>query len=690
MKNVKRILCIIMAAVIFVTAPVTSCMEAQAVEVTVLPLVEDLLLSLGITFGLGEQSDFFSDARQQALDDFMSAAASGGTITLPEFGIVDFSSSTSIMSFLDYSLRCNMLLLGDPVDLPQSTYSDMALALDQISYHNSGTSATNAMNDSIEEFYNDYNGSSEALAEDVQSCFSVINGGGDFNDDDDDDKEKAARRRKFWKTFLAVTSAGMIGFGNTALPLAALKEYGNSEFSEYDAVFGEAGFDGSYKTNADGNFVYSISGEDGSWRFVFDKVSADFKIAGVVNSEQNRVYFYRLGYNGSVPVLSIAGLRISQQISLSNGMVYENGKSYSYCGRNNYSGNIPLYSTMEAALNALLADIFSDAENIQSSYADFKKNTGSARAVVGNPFANYVASLDSLADLAEIIPGIKKASDTYGGTAEMLPEIAKILSEAGDAAISKPGVDDPDDSSSGNYSGILGKILTAIKGLPASILNAFTGKFMTASGLKQLINNLPQLFVQPFTGMLNLVLKPVIDAIKDQPQLFVSPFTGMLNLVLKPVIDAINLIPGSLELGNIITKAAEDAGTELFVPEEGPALQKIDDMKEYFKFKDDMEVIIYEFKKNIFGVKPSPVLKIPIGKPTSKKYNYGTGDYIIIDVSWYAKYKDFGDKIILAFAWACFIWRMFVYLPGIISGGVGGIQSIGDAYTVYKKNGSGD
>lgn len=129
---------------------------------------------------------------------------------------------------------------------------------------------------------------------------------------------------------------------------------------------------------------------------------------------------------------------------------------------------------------------------------------------------------------------------------------------------------------------------------------------------------------------------------------------------------------------------------DAFVPSETATLEKIGEMQEYFKFKDDMETIIYEFKRNIFGIKPSPILKIPIGKPSSKKYDYGTGNYIIIDASWYAKYKDFGDKIVLAFAWAFFIWRMFVGLPGIISGSVGGLQSIGDAYTVYRKNSSKD
>lgn len=127
-----------------------------------------------------------------------------------------------------------------------------------------------------------------------------------------------------------------------------------------------------------------------------------------------------------------------------------------------------------------------------------------------------------------------------------------------------------------------------------------------------------------------------------------------------------------LVLGDVISDSVNGVMTDVFVPNEAATLEKIGEMQEYFKFTEDMEDIVTEFKKSVFGITPSPILKIPIGKPKSKKYNYGTGSYIIIDVSWYAEYKDFGDKIILAFAWVFFIWRMFVLLPGIINGTVGG------------------
>ena len=557
------------------------------------------------------------------------------------------------------------------------------------------------------------------------------------DDDDEDDEARSERNKKIWKVFSAITAAGMIGFGNTALPLAALKEYSDSQFSEYDAVFGDAYFDGQYKTNADGQYVYSMSGDGDAYRFVFDKVVSPYKIVGV--TEQNMVTFYRLVYVNSSPSLDIVSLRISKQIDITSGRVYENGKSYPYCYAGNFTGNIPVYSSRDAAKDALVSGDFSDVENLQSSYADFKSNTKGAGAVVGSAFSNYIGSLRSLSDISDIVGDISDASDTYGGTAEALEEVADILNKAAGIIVTNPDPDDPS-SSSGNYSSILGKILTAINNLPARILAAFTGKFMTADSLTKLINNLPTLFVNPFKAMLELVLSPVIAAINFLPdgmqarliELFPNSVAvgnaiiGFPDAVAQAVKGIVVNVPEikipeieipeikipeisipdflvevnpniTLDpsynitvqndykgLGGIITNAVEDAATELFVPEEGSTLEKIDEIKEYFKFKDDVEDIVGEFEKKVFGIKPSPILKIPIGKPTSKKYNFGTGNYIIIDVSWYAQYKDFGDKIILAFAWAFFIWRIFVHLPGIISGAPGVYETGSRAQTIFS------
>ncbi len=100
----------------------------------------------------------------------------------------------------------------------------------------------------------------------------------------------------------------------------------------------------------------------------------------------------------------------------------------------------------------------------------------------------------------------------------------------------------------------------------------------------------------------------------------------------------------------------------------------VDDFHHKFGFVDDMKTNVDNIQKYIFGVTPSPILKIPIMKVNSE-YDYGFGDYFIIDVSWYEPYRPYGDLVILAFAWLMFIWRVFVSLPGIITGAPGSIWS---------------
>lgn len=728
-EKTQRMICIIMAALTIISAPMVSYMEAQAGELVLdIPFIEQLLIMFGINAGLGEQSDFWS--RQKELDALFEAAADGSTAELSNYGTVDFSDAQSLQKWFQWSIDCQQSLLGNLSILDAehaAQYMQIGKALDKASYNNSGTCATNALYESISAFYDDRNANTEALVEDIQSCFTVVNEGGSFDDAIDSNAEKAARRQKFWKTFCAVTAAGLIGSNTAALPLAALKEYGNSEFNDYEAAFGEACFDGNYEMNASGYYrvMFSCTNTADDTVSYFEKWSNDGisskPIVGVINNSENVVYLYNL-YNSSLnPVfLGFTVIKPNQggatSVSSSRRLPY-----------NNFSCNFPLYPSEDAALNALKADNFSDAENIQKSYADFKQNTGTAGAVIGTSLNGYVGALKSFADLIDIIPAVKEASDTYGGTAEMLPEIAKILAEGSSLIVDQPEADDPNKS---NYSGILSKILAAINGLPAKILSAFSGKFMTAEHLETLLNSIPvvlagvisdaytdsQISVLP--GILSDVLSSVfpdaasaIKALIDLPAYIVSAVSGIQvkvpdiavpDIVIPEIVIPDIVIPDIVipeivipdiaapdvfvdspditienmfdvaSLGDVISGSVEKVMTDVFVPSEELTLQRVGEMQEYFKFTDDMKEIISEFEKSVFGITPSPILKIPIGKPKSKKYNYGTGNYIIIDVGWYAEYKDFGDKIILAFAWVFFIWRMFVLLPGIISGTVGG------------------
>ena len=47
---------------------------------------------------------------------------------------------------------------------------------------------------------------------------------------------------------------------------------------------------------------------------------------------------------------------------------------------------------------------------------------------------------------------------------------------------------------------------------------------------------------------------------------------------------------------------------------------------------------------------------------------YYQGEATILDLAWYAKFKDYGDLVFTGFAYVLFIWRMYKAVPNILSG----------------------
>ena len=68
----------------------------------------------------------------------------------------------------------------------------------------------------------------------------------------------------------------------------------------------------------------------------------------------------------------------------------------------------------------------------------------------------------------------------------------------------------------------------------------------------------------------------------------------------------------------------------------------------------------------------APKLELTLGatKYTEEK------KYTIIDLSFYAPYKTYGDLILTGFIYIFFIWRLFITIPNIIHGAGGAIGSI--------------
>ena len=447
---------------------------------------------------------------------------------------------------------------------------------------------------------------------------------------------------------------------------------------------------------------------------------------------------------------------MGQQINLSigKGAAFSDGSALSI-GKNNFiSCNVPLFHSLDAAVNYYNIGDTSGIINLKDdeSYIQYKENAPSTAVRLPKHLDSWIMSPEYLRKLPSMVKPVLDAADSSAGKTDSIDAIEAAIKEIAPAdteVVDPPVPEDPAD-----YSGILGKILAAINKIisllnPATYVAAFAKKFMTADSLTELINSLPELFAKAYVSALALPLSSVTDAIDAIPKSLVNGLAlpdvikGAIASVfprVDEVEDAIiefpDIIAGALSgivieipdiqipeitipdivipeitvpaidipdvdvtlnpsyditvtndytgLMDIISSAVNGVMTDLFVPDEALAMEKVAEMEAYFKFKDGIISGVIDLKTMLYSITPSPILKIPIGKPTSKNYNYGTGNYIIIDVSWYAPYKQLGDKIILAIAWALFLWHMFIKLPGIISGTEGSIVSMDKSYQRYE------
>lgn len=81
-----------------------------------------------------------------------------------------------------------------------------------------------------------------------------------------------------------------------------------------------------------------------------------------------------------------------------------------------------------------------------------------------------------------------------------------------------------------------------------------------------------------------------------------------------------------------------------------------------FGFAEDVKKNVNGMVDVITNTEEAPKFQINV----NSKYYKGT--LTIVDLSWYAPYKEMGDNVICIFAYLGFLWRIFIRLPDIIRG----------------------
>lgn len=101
-----------------------------------------------------------------------------------------------------------------------------------------------------------------------------------------------------------------------------------------------------------------------------------------------------------------------------------------------------------------------------------------------------------------------------------------------------------------------------------------------------------------------------------------------------------------------------------------------------FNFVDNVKSSVYTVYNTVRDVTTAPVFNITLNS------KYLSGTYTIIDLSWYAPYKELGDNVICMFFYLGFIWYVFTHLPNIINGAGSSASSITEI--INNSNGGND
>lgn len=154
-------------------------------------------------------------------------------------------------------------------------------------------------------------------------------------------------------------------------------------------------------------------------------------------------------------------------------------------------------------------------------------------------------------------------------------------------------------------------------------------------------------------------LKNILDYLNPTSENFI--LKGVFNF-LGEILSYINPLSENFFVYKLIELLGELLKA-LFIPSEERLTAISNTVTSKFAFIDSIKEGINAIQNMLNNMGNSPVLES--SNIESKYYN---GKLTIIDMSWYAPFKPYGDVVITGFAYILFIWRLFVSAPNIVNG----------------------
>lgn len=469
MKQIKKLVAVVLLSLTIFNSIFTSySMTVQAAEVIPAMTALEALLSLfGLELGLGEQTDFFSNPE---FEDFVTAVANGETVSMPSYGDVNFSDGESILSFMAWASALTYSVADGNV-------LNAAKVLDSTSYKNSGTSATNAMEQQISSLSGKYS-SSENLAEDIQDTFSVVGGSSD----------DAVMTSSRWDIFTGMLSAFMLGTAERIKELAGnFTTPEETEYQEYISAFDD-GFDPAraYAYYCDINdpqysestsiyiVGHCLTRSSSSYEYVYAPLLVasfyfdDYFIYSI--QEDSGLVCYQRKYSSYYSSTRIAPSTRYYQPEVDS-YIYPKGDILSYSELVDLY--LPLFDSQDAALAYLESGDTSGLLNLvdDSAYPNFRKVASTASATLSIPLTKWLDTGVAVDTIPDVAAKVLDASRSAVGKLDYVATVDTAIQEATGVKVDTETGTETETST--NYFGILGKILAAILALPAEAFKLF-------------------------------------------------------------------------------------------------------------------------------------------------------------------------------------------------------------------------
>lgn len=163
----------------------------------------------------------------------------------------------------------------------------------------------------------------------------------------------------------------------------------------------------------------------------------------------------------------------------------------------------------------------------------------------------------------------------------------------------------------------------------------------------------------------NFILKTVENALSGITSSF-DPKNP--NFILKTIENALSGITSSFDptsdkfVFKVLIDMLTGAFADLFIPSEEDLNNLFAPVREKFAFVDKFNALSAQIQHMLETGEGSPVFKL---KLSSK---YVSGEFTILDLSFFAPYKPYSDMVITAFVYLLFAYRTIKHLPETISG----------------------